>query len=85
MSILCCGKVIFETKYRTEESEDFHVYTLLLVLTIVMTSDLEYHGNVENTKKSVSQEQNMTFYEMKKFLICTSDDKFWEVIILQQI
>ena len=76
MSILCCGKVIFETKYRTEESEDFHVYTLLLVLTIVMTSDLEYHGNVENTKKSVSQEQNMTFYEMKKFLICTSDDKF---------
>ena len=76
MSILCCGKVIFETKYRTEESEDFHVYTLLLVLTIIMTSDLEYHGNVENTKNSVSQEQNMTFYEMKKFLICTSDDKF---------
>ena len=76
MSILCCGKVIFETKYRTEESEDFHVYTLLLVLTIIMTSDLEYHGNVENTKKSVSQEQNMTFYEMKKFLICASDDKF---------
>ena len=76
MSILCCGKVIFETKYRTEESEDFHVYTLLLVLTIIMTSDLEYHGNVENTKKSVSQEQNMTFYEMKKILICTSDNKF---------
>ena len=76
MSILCCGKVIFEAKYRAEESEDFHVYTLPLVLTLIMTSDSEYHGNVENTKKSVSREQNMTFYEMKKFLICTSDDKF---------
>ena len=55
MSILCCGKVIFETKDRPEESEDFHVYTLPLVLTLIMTSDLEYHGNVENTKKSVSK------------------------------
>ena len=41
-----------------------------------MTSDLENHGNVENTKNSMSQEQNMNFNEIKKLLICTSDDKF---------
>ena len=35
-------------------------------------------------KKSISQEQNITFYEIKKNLTCTSDDKFWEVIILKQ-
>ena len=32
---------------------------------------LENHGNVENTKNWISQEQNMNFYEIKKFLICT--------------
>ena len=47
-----------------------------------MTLDLENHGNVENTKNSISQEQIMTFYEIKKLLTCSSDDKFWEIINL---
>ena len=75
MPILCCGKEIFETKHRTAESEDIDLYTLPLVLTLIMSSDMEYHGNVENIEKSVSQEQNMAFYEMKKFLSCTSYNK----------
>ena len=74
--------VIFEIIYPGAESQDYHSYTLSLVLTLIMTSDLENHGNVENTKNSISQEQNMNFNEIKKFLICTSDDKFWKIIIL---
>ena len=29
--------------------------------------DLENHGNVKNAKKSISQEQNITFCEIRKF------------------
>ena len=56
----CCD-VIFEKKFSGAESEDFHSYTLPLVLTLIMTSDLENYGNVENTKNPKSQEQTMTF------------------------
>ena len=48
-------------KFPGAESEDFHSYTLSLVPTLIMTSDLENYGNVENTKNSKSQEQTMTF------------------------
>lgn len=34
--------------------------------SLIMTSDLQNHGNVENTKNSISQEQNMIVYEIKK-------------------
>ena len=41
---------MFEIKYPGAESQDLHSYALPLVLTLIMTSDLENHWNVENTE-----------------------------------
>ena len=32
----------------------------------IMILDLENHRNVKNTKNVISQQQNITFYEIKK-------------------
>ena len=80
--ILCCCDAIFEIKYPRGQSEDLHSYPLPILPTFTMIGYLENHRNVKNTKKSISQEQNRTFYQIKKFLTCTSDEKFWEFIIL---
>ena len=77
----CSCEVIFKIKKKWGISEDLHSDPLLLVPTYIMTKDLENHKNVKNKKTSTSQEQNTTFYDIKKFLTCISDDKFWELII----
>ena len=45
-------------------------------------TDSVNNGMVINTKTWISWGQNIFFYEIKKLLICASDDIFWEVIIL---
>ena len=46
-------------------------------------TDLVNHGMVENAKVLISWERNITSLRNEKFLTCTSNDTFWEVIILK--
>ena len=46
-------------------------------------TDLVNHGMVKNAKTWRSRERNINFlWNKKKFLICASDDKVSEVIVL---
>ena len=45
-------------------------------------TDLVNHGIVKHVRTGTSWEQNVTFLWNKKFLTCTSDGTFSEVIIL---
>ena len=44
-------------------------------------TDLVNYGMIKNTKTWISWERNIAFLRIKKFLICSSDDTFWEVSI----
>ena len=48
------------------------MYSPLCVNTHPEVVDLEVHEVVRNFKNGISQEWNMTFWEMKDFLICAS-------------
>ena len=74
--ILFYYDVIYERKYPRAESGDFHLFTLPIVLTLILTSVLENHGNVKNIRQSIPQEQKVIFCEIKMFLTGTSDEKF---------
>ena len=56
---------MFETKYPSAESEDLHP-----IPSTNVDLDIRFgkHGNGVNAKRSISQEQHMNFYEMKKIL-----------------
>ena len=45
-------------------------------------TDLVNYGMVKKTKTWLSGEQNITFLWNKKFLTWTSNNTFWEAIIL---
>ena len=43
---------------------------------------LKNHGSVKNTKTWISSKQSTTLLQNEKALTCTSNDIFWEVIVL---
>ena len=60
------------------------IYLVSCTNTHRNVTDLVNHGMVKNIKTWRSWEPNLVFLWNKIFLICASDDTFWEVIVLQQ-
>ena len=62
-----------------------HIYQLTKLVSCTNTycdiTDSVNHG-IKNTKTWISWERNIIFFmKQKKFLICASNDTFWEVIV----
>ena len=73
------------------KSTDFLFFWILSPIKMLLVSctnahhyvtDLVNHAMIKNTKTWISWEQNITFLQNKKFLICASDGTFWEVTVL---
>ena len=64
----------------------FHkIYSKMYLVSCANThrhvADSVNHGMLKNTKTWISWERNVIFLRNKKFLICATDDAFWEVIV----
>ena len=47
-------------------------------------TDFVNQGIIKNTRTWISRQGKVPYYKIKRFLICASDDTFWEVIVLWQ-